>query len=169
MNMEKEKSRIFMKATLTPQQVYTTYECRPVTQEDIADCALLMLEAYKGTIDYEGETLEDARREIKAIFNGAYGKILQSCSFLQKEKNQVRSACFVTFYEKLQLPLVAVMMTHPRYKNQGLGTQVLKTSMNALLDEGYTELCLVVTEGNLPAYTLYTTVGFSKMDEKQVK
>lgn len=37
---------------------------RPLVREDAGLLAELMLDAYLDTIDYEGETLEDARREV---------------------------------------------------------------------------------------------------------
>jgi ribosomal protein S18 acetylase RimI-like enzyme len=156
-----------MKVTLIPQSYDGSWDCRPVSQKDIQQLALLMLEAYEGTIDYQGETLEDALQEVKETFEGKNGILLQDCSFLLERNGQALSACLITLYEKFHRPLVAYMMTHPRYKNQGMGTHVLKTSMNALIDRGYTELCLFVTQGNEPAYTLYETMGFSRWNERK--
>jgi hypothetical protein len=35
-----------------------------------------MLESYRGTIDDEGETLDDARSEVRRTFDGDYGTFL---------------------------------------------------------------------------------------------
>jgi GNAT superfamily N-acetyltransferase len=164
--MNNEKSRILMKVTLTPQSSDRSWDCRSIKQEDIPQLAVLMIEAYRGTIDYQDETLEDALQEVRETFEGKNGVLLQECSSLLEKNGQALSACLITFYQPLNRPLVAYMMTHPRYKNQGMGMHVLKTSMNALIEEGYTELCLFVTQGNQPAYTLYEGMGFSRWDEK---
>jgi GNAT superfamily N-acetyltransferase len=164
MIMDNERPRILMKVSLTPQLADRTWEYRLISQRDHKALGILMLEAYRGTIDYEGETLKDAIEEIQNTFEGKYGVFLQSCSFLIEKNEQALSACLITFYEKMNMPLVAYMMTHPRYKNLGMGTFLLKKCMNALLDSGYEELCLVVTEGNDPAYNLYERLGFSRGD-----
>jgi ribosomal protein S18 acetylase RimI-like enzyme len=153
------KSRVKMKLLLKEQEFKRSWECRNISVRDIRCLGILMLESYRGTIDYEGETEEDAISEIRETINGKYGPLLEECSFVIEDE-QALSACIITWSEKEKLPLLAFSMTHPDFKNQGMATFLLKKSINALLAEGYKKLYLVVTEGNLEAQHLYEKMGF---------
>src|SRR5262249_6929401 len=61
--------------------------CRPVTADDIPALAQLVLDAYAGTIDDEGETLDEALRAIHDTFAGTStsGRLLPMCSFVIEE------------------------------------------------------------------------------------
>lgn len=154
------KSRVKMKLRLKKQEFKRSWRCRNISAEDTRSLGVLMLRSYQGTIDYEGETQEAAISEIRETINGKYGPLLERCSFLVEEDEQAVSACIITWSEKENLPLLAFSMTHPDFKNQGMATFLLKKSINALLAQGYKELYLVVTEGNLDARHLYEKIGF---------
>ncbi|UCE36447.1 MAG: GNAT family N-acetyltransferase [Thermoplasmata archaeon] len=155
-------NRIRMCLALKKQEISETWNARNISKEDIRILGSLMLNAYKGTIDYDGESIEDAISEIKATLNGKYGPFMEKCSFLMEESQKGISAIIVTWFDELKKPLLAFSMTHQEYKNQGFGTYLLKKSINALLDEDYHELYLVVTDGNMPALHLYEKMGFQK-------
>ena len=152
--------RVKMKLLLEEQKVEKRWSCRSISEEDIPALGRLMLESYRDTIDYEGETIEDAISEIHGTLDGKYGPFLKDCSFVSEKKGQALAACVITWSEELKTPLLAFSMTHPDFKKQGLGTFLLKKSINALLVCGHKELHLVVTEGNLPAQRLYERIGF---------
>jgi GNAT superfamily N-acetyltransferase len=138
----------------------------PVTDSHRRELAKLMLEAYRGTVDYEDETLEDAIQEIEQVFEGKYGALLRKCSFVAKSDAcpYLVSATIVTLFE--QVPLLAFSMTHPNHKRQGFGRALLQRSTNALLHEGYMELRLAVTDTNTPALNLYRSMGFREESEE---
>lgn len=48
-------------------------ELKPVAKSDIDALADLMLDAYRGTIDYDDEGIEDAVAEVQAYFDGERG------------------------------------------------------------------------------------------------
>lgn len=154
------KSRVKMKLLLRKQEFTKSWDCRNISKSDINSLGVLMLESYRDTIDYEGETLEDAISEIRETFNGKYGPLLERCSFILEEDGQALSACIITFFEEMKLPLIAFSMTHPDFKNKGMATFLLKKSINSLITQGYEQLYLVVTEGNISAQHLYEKVGF---------
>jgi GNAT superfamily N-acetyltransferase len=119
-----------------------------------------MFEAYRGTIDDEGETLDDARQEVQRTLSGANGAFLPNCSWLLEEAGAIQSACLVTHFADWQAPLIAFVMTLPTAKGRGMAQELIRRSMNSLLEQGYSRLCLAVTEGNLPAQHIYKTLGF---------
>ena len=155
------KRRIKMKLLLKRQRIRNSWKSRNIAETDVHALAQLMLEAYQGTIDYEGETLEDAISEVKGTINGKYGTFLQKCSFIIENNGKAISATIVTWMDAMNMPLLAFSMTLPLCKNRGMTTFLLKKTMNALVGEGYKELYLVVTEANIPAKHLYEKLGFT--------
>lgn len=156
--------RIKLKVLLQDQAVEKSYEYRTISKKDADVLGVLMLESYKNTIDYEGETLEDAVSEVSATLNGKYGPFLEQCSFLIEDTERILSACIVVYSDEVELPLIAYTMTYPGNANHGMATYLIKKSMNALLVHGYKGLYLVVTEGNAAARHIYEKVGFTAWD-----
>ena len=154
------KSRVKMKLFLKKQEFNMSLSYRNVSEKDIDSLGVLMLESYRGTIDYEGETLEDAILEIRSTFDGKYGTLLKQCSFIVEENKKIISACIITWSEEMKLPLLTFSMTHPDFKNKGIATFLLKKSINVLLTKGYRELYLIVTKDNIAARHLYEKIGF---------
>lgn len=138
---------------------------RPITEGDLEALGTLMLEAYRGTIDYEGETLEDAKKEVWTVLSGGYGACLKDCSYVIEAEDEILSATMVVLSDEMDRPLLAFSMTHPEHKRKGMAEFLLKASINWLFDAGYEELLLVVTEGNAGAIRLYEKLGFRRAEE----
>lgn len=129
-----------------------------MTAADTEALASLMLAAYKETIDYDGETLEDALFQIRSVFQGKFGAFQDLSSFAIEDDGRFLSAIIITLWQGR--PLVAFSMTRPESKNMGMATFLLKSSINALLTFGHRELALVVTSGNEPAQHITKNLGF---------
>jgi pimeloyl-ACP methyl ester carboxylesterase len=138
------------------------WPCRPITAEDIPALAQLVLDAYAGTIDDEGETLDGALQAIQDTFDGAStsGTLLPKCSFVIEEGGQALACTLVTVWHAQ--PLLAYVMTHPAAQRRGMSRFLIHKSIEALLAQGYHELSLFVTKGNFPAQHLYDTLGFER-------
>ena len=152
------KQRLQMRLTLGQQSFDTTWPCRSATPDDGPALAALMLTAYRGSIDYAGETLEEAMTAVQEMLDGRYGTLLDHCSFVIEQAGQPIGACIITLWK--DTPLVCDLMVHPAHKNQGLGTFLLKQSANALFEQGYRDLVLYVTVGNDNAQHVYEKLGF---------
>ncbi len=152
-------TRIKMKLILTWFETVESWDYRTISIQDIPALGELMLAAYKGTIDYEGETLEDAISEIQDTLQGKYGLFLAECSFII-EDDTILSACLVVLSEQMKAPLLVYSMTRPTAQNQGMATSLIQQCCNALLAKGYHELYLVVTSVNTAAQHLYQKMGF---------
>jgi GNAT superfamily N-acetyltransferase len=131
---------------------------RRVRPGDEQGLAGLMLAAYRGTADDEGEDLQDALEEVQHTLSGKYGDFLWEHSFLMDEGGEVLSASLVTSFEGA--PLLAFSMTHPSRKRSGLAGALILMSARSLRDVGYQRLVLFVSEANLPARKLYEKLGF---------
>jgi len=155
--------RIPMERRLARKTLSTICGVRTLCEADREDLAILLYAAYRGTVDFDGETFRDARAEIDRLFDGTYGRLLPGCSFLFEEGDFLASACLVTWWSPHEAPLVAFAMTQPEARRRGYARHLLQTSMNALFDRGYRRLTLIVTDGNEPAQALYQSLGFRKM------
>jgi ribosomal protein S18 acetylase RimI-like enzyme len=159
------RKRIPMEASLRHQSLPASFRARTVRSEDKDSLAILLLAAYRGSADDEGESFADARSEIEKTWNGDYGRFLPGCSFVVEEGEFLASACLVSYFEPHGAPLVVFLMTRPEAKRRGLARRLLQHAMNALLREGYGRLTLVVTLGNEPAQRLYDSLGFAPIPE----
>ena len=137
---------------------------RPPRDSDRLALAELMLNAYRGTIDDEGETLEDAMAEVDRTLGGAYGEFLGECSRVIERDGILASACLITLFQGS--PWVSVSMTRPRYARQGLARGLMNECMRALQHRGYERIGLMVTKGNAPAEAMYRLMGFGPVEEE---
>jgi len=153
-----KKQRLQMRLKLSEQSFDTTWPCRTVVQGDGPALGALMLAAYEGNIDYEGETLEEAIAAAQTMLDGRYGPLLDCCSFVIEQAGQAIGACIITLWKGT--PLVCDIMVYPAHKNHGLGTLLLKQSAKALFEQGYRDLLLYVTVGNDNAQHVYEKLGF---------
>jgi ribosomal protein S18 acetylase RimI-like enzyme len=132
---------------------------RNPTRGDAEALAVLMLDAWRDSIDFDPtDTLDGARAEIAATFAGDYGEPLPEASFVAFAGHEALSASLVTRYEGA--PFVAFTMTRGARKGQGLARALLTRSIRVLADAGETYVDLEVTVGNEPAEHLYRSLGF---------
>ena len=154
--------RLRMRQTLREQDTSTTWQARAIQQSDASALGALMLAAYRGTVDDEGESEADAIAEVERTLAGDYGPLLEDCSFAVDEGSRIAGASMVTLWEGD--PFLTYVVVHPDMKRRGLGTFLMTTSGNALVTAGYSQLDLFVTEENDPAVTLYRELGFQVVD-----
>lgn len=135
---------------------------------DAAGLARLMFDAYAGTIDDAGESLEDAQREVAKLFAGEFGAFDAEASLVVERAGTgtLASATLITRNTgSMKGPIgvgeafLAFSMTAPAFKRQGLARAGLIAVMARLQQRGEARLHLVVTRGNVAAL-LYESVGF---------
>ena len=155
--------RLNMTITLASQARVALDGVRCPLPTDQPALAQLMLDAYRGTVDDEGETLAQALIEVERTFDGGYGVFMPQCSKMVEYGARAASATLVTRWGGW--PLVAFAMTAPDYRRQGLARACLVNTMQDLMDSGETRLNLVVTAQNTPAFLLYRTLGFQVCED----
>jgi RimJ/RimL family protein N-acetyltransferase len=129
--------------------------------EDTELLAEVMLDAYRNTIDYEGETTDDALNEMEKYFAGAWGPPLPDCSWVYEASGTLLAASLVTLWD--EEPFVAFIMTRAAWKGRGLASYVLRQSLLSVQDCGYREVRAVITEGNTPSERAFARFGFAHM------
>jgi ribosomal protein S18 acetylase RimI-like enzyme len=150
--------RLHLRITLEERALPPDVRCRNVERSDAAGLGELMLAAYRGTVDDEGETREDAVAEVERVLDGSYGPFRSDASFVVEDDDGLLGASLVTIWESR--PLLLYLVVRPDAKRRGAGTALLVESGNALAADGHAELDLFVTEANEPAVNLYRKLGF---------
>ncbi len=139
---------------------------RSAQPADAEAMAVLMIEAYRDTIDYDGETVDDARGEIAAYLSGERGgPAMLTPSFLAIVNGEVVAGCLVAEWESRRCPLIAYVMTHATWKQQGLGRRLVWESVNSLRVDAYPQVRAVISAGNLPSERLFLGLGFHKIEQ----
>jgi GNAT superfamily N-acetyltransferase len=134
---------------------------RALGSADAAALARLMFDAYKGTIDDEGEPFEGAVAEVNKTFEGGYGPMVWGASFVTpsvEDPAVLDSASVVTLWR--EEPLLAFSMTRPEAKRRGHAEALIRASARSLAGLGHGRVVLVVTAGNVAAERLYEKLGF---------
>lgn len=127
---------------------------RSVTRDDLDSLARLMLDAYVGTIDYEGENLEGAVDEVRSYLD--HRPLLQH-SFVAELGGEIASAVLVSLLDNTSF--IGYVMTLPAHKGEGLAQLVTTSSMSSLAEDGHRNIVLYITEGNKPSEALFRSVG----------
>ncbi len=142
-------------------------ELRPVTASDIDELARLMLDAYRGTIDYQDEDIDDAREEVRSYFRMASdGEPVTAQSRLAFRDGRLISACLCTRFTGEPHPLIAYVMTSPAEKGRGIARYLLMHVLEQLSAAGHKGVSAVITEGNTPSERLFRNAGFTVRDPR---
>ncbi|MGC6767293.1 GNAT family N-acetyltransferase [Enterococcus sp. LJL128] len=120
----------------------------------------MLWQAFQGTEDDQGETLEEMKQEVAETFSGKYGELLEEHSFIVMDASgHIEAAAMVTAFRK-RLPLLVYLATAPEARKQGLAGVLLKTAAASLASMKYDELYLVVSNQNSAARNIYKHAGF---------
>jgi len=123
-----------------------------------------MLESYRGTVDYEGETLAQAVQEVASFFSPlAENPALPQCSVLLTSGATAVCACLVKDWRHRACPLIGYIMCHPEWKQRSLATFALAESLRTLRLSGFGEVRAVITEGNVASEKLFLRAGFTRL------
>lgn len=134
------------------------YQIRVATTADHLELADLMMDAYVGTIDYEGETPEQAVEEV--------GGYLESEAYLEVSQVAVSGGviqCAVMMSRIAGIPLVGFVMTRAAVKGRGLASALLDLATDAVWATGAEEIRAFITDGNLPSEAIFTKAGYERI------
>lgn len=123
----------------------------------------LMLDSYRGTIDYDGETIEDALNEVQSYFSGLADPASLESSWLAFIDDELVCASLVGFWRERNVPLIAYVMTASRWKGKRFATLAVSRSLQSLADKSHAEVRAVITQGNLPSERIFTLLGFTRL------
>lgn len=132
---------------------------RTVAPDDRESLAPLLLDAYRGTIDDEGEDLDDAFTAIDHYL----GRILTPHSFVLADEHGLAAMSFVV--EVNGRHYIDPVVTHPRVKQTGKGRALVVASLHSLAAIGVPEVGATITDGNAASERLFAGLGFVRVGE----
>jgi ribosomal protein S18 acetylase RimI-like enzyme len=133
----------------------------PCTSVSVESLANLMVDAYRGTVDWEDGDDEDvAEAEIRATLNGKYGSFLSTASgVIVDQVGKPISALFVS--DIGGLPTILFVYTSKNVAGRGMASKLIRNAGYRLNEMGFQEVSLFVSEDN-PARALYEKLGFTE-------
>ena len=141
-------------ATPTGRPVVTF---RRVEDADRERCAEVLLAAYRGTIDDEGETAADAL----AAMDHYLGVIDRPHSLVAFDGDAMVGFAFVVHVGGR--PFVDPIVTVPDRKRTGLGRAVVAAVLDSLAAAGASEVGATITDGNTAFERLFASLGFRRV------
>jgi L-amino acid N-acyltransferase YncA len=131
---------------------------------DLRALAELMHEAYRGTIDYEGETLTEAVDEVQRyLAPGVKNQALLEHSALLTDGTILVSACLAMHWSRRNCPSIAYVISHPQWKRRGLARRVVAEALSRPTNDGHLEVRTIITEGNAASEGLFLSLGFARL------
>lgn len=143
------------------KEFYTSVPKRE-NQDEIGQ---LLYEAFEDNENIsESYSLEEYTEWVKEYFDDFLKEdILNKASILvyDRKTNVLVGACYISLWQ--EWPLVSQIAVKPGYQGKGIGTRMLKETLNILKEE-FCALRLYVEEGN-EAEKVYSALGFLKGNE----
>lgn len=131
-------------------------DTRPPSACDPDALAALLLDAYRGTVDDEGESEADARAAIDYYL----GELDDQHSFVLLEDGApVCMAFVVKIGNRRYIDPVATASDH---KQRGLGRTAVALALASLASGGESTAGAVITDDNLASRQLFTSLGFRR-------
>jgi RimJ/RimL family protein N-acetyltransferase len=123
-----------------------------------------MLDAYRDTIDYEGETPAEAAAEVERYLaaDSEHAPLLRQ-SVLLAAGNTLQCACLAKRWPLRRCPLIAYVVCRPGSQRGGLASFALARTLGLLQRAGDGEVRAIITEGNEPSERLFARAGFRKL------
>lgn len=134
----------------------THQETRRVSSTDRYGLAELMLDAYRGTIDDEGEDLADALAAVDQYLSA----MVAEHSFVVIDGTRLVAMAFVSFVDGVHY--VDPIVVASDRKGRGMGRDAVRLLLHSLATAGVTEVGATITDGNTASERLFTGLGFSR-------
>lgn len=128
----------------------------PVTDAHRDALATLLLAAYRGTIDDEGEDLDDARDAIDHYL----GIIVRDHSIVVTEAGIPVAISFVVVVGGVHY--IDPVAVDPSHKRRGIGRACVVASLRSMADASLSEVGATITDGNVASERLFHGLGFER-------
>jgi GNAT superfamily N-acetyltransferase len=154
------KVKIKMALDLKPQLGLDMFETKFIYSIDIVELAAAMQDAFIGTPDYLGETLEELIDEISDVVDEGFAPLIKEASYRIEHEGITEAAILISFYQGQ--PLVSEIFTTKAHLGKGMASFLLRKSINSLYNLGYPKLILYVHPDNARAIKIYEKLGFRR-------
>lgn len=130
---------------------------RLASDDDRDALADLLLDAYRGTIDDEGEDVPAARRAADECL----ARRVSGGSVVIEEGERLVAMSFVVMVRGRAY--VDPVATAAAWKQTGLGRRAVSASLQRLRDADVHEVGATITDGNVPSERLFASLGFVRV------
>lgn len=127
-------------------------EVRNVGPDDLEGLAQLMLDAYRGTIDFDDETYEDAVSEVRSFLED--DPALEH-SYVVDLDGTLVSAVLVQILDGDFF--IGYVMTDPDHKGGHIGRRLVHHALSHA--QGYRRAVFYITRGNEPSEAMFASLG----------
>jgi GNAT superfamily N-acetyltransferase len=136
-------------------------EARNVEADDLEGLAQLMLDSYRGTIDYDDETYEDAVTEVRSFLEN--DPALDHSYVVEADGSFVAGVLTQTRDEDI---FIGYVMTRPEHKGTHIGRRLVHHALSRANADGYRRAVFYITQGNGPSEALFASLGAVAADEE---
>lgn len=147
-----------------PDMSVPTRGVRRMSEDDEEAVARLYFEAYE-----PGEacdTLEEARKDVRASFDGAYGEYWWEGSFVHEERGRLSAAVMTVrrapWPDTPDGPFIIELFTDPSQRRRHLAHDLVELVLMEASASGEEKVGLRVLERNEAAVLLYRSLGFEE-------
>jgi len=138
------------------QRPSAVLDSQPLDDDMRDELARLMLDAYRGTIDDEGENLADALVAIDHYLAHA----AREYSIVVRDSDTLAGIAFVSMVA--DIPYVDPIVVTPRLKRTGVGRAAVQALLTSLRNDGVEVVGATITDGNVASEGLFTGLGFER-------
>jgi GNAT superfamily N-acetyltransferase len=142
---------------------------RVAMRHDIEALGELMLNAYRGTLDDEGESLEQACDEVRRFFDRSVGPAEAAACIIGELDGEPVCASLCCAWDGgghvPAGPLIAYVVTAPAWQGRGLGAAAVSRSLRVLAQARRERIYAVITDGNHPSEATFRRLGFDAMTD----
>lgn len=143
-------------APLETEPPSTNLVTRRVLVSDRDALGALMLDAYKGTIDDEGETIDDALEAVDQYIT----RMVHEHSFVVTGQDRVIAMAFTVVVDGVHyVDPIAVVADR---KRSHVGQNAVRILLASLASAGVAEVGATVTDGNIASERLFLGLGFTR-------
>lgn len=136
---------------------------RSIERSDVPALAALYMSAYLQTLT---QTINEAVAEMESAFDGTWGQLWNEASpaaWVGEEPIAVVQTVRRASWEGApDLPWIIEAFTAPRHRRLGVARSLLAATCRVLEAGGERSVGLTVDQTNIPAVTLYRSLGFEK-------
>lgn len=126
--------------------------------------AQLLLDAYRDTVDYEGEELPESIEDINRVLGSSGPRLFSEASGVTVVDGRPASAIIVN--ELDAAPFISFVFTHPEYQRRGHAERLIENACAWSAANGYDHIDLWVTAGS-QGESLYRRIGFVPVVEQE--
>lgn len=135
----------------------TSHRVRLARDDDRDELASLLLDAYRGTVDDEGEGMPEA---LEAADRCLERRLTDSSVVIEDDAGIVAISFVVVVDGRRYIDPVA---TASSWKRRGLGRRAVTASLQRLHRSGVREVGATITDGNTASERLFASLGFVRL------